>query len=177
MRIYIASSYRNLHVVQLLTAVLTEQGHIVEDWTKLAPPIPSGMPEPEAKALLDSDERGWIFNFCSRACICVDLLIYLGPAGQDAACEVGLAASSDIPIFGLKGPLERPGLILNGLVSKWFSSAEELLEAVNGNYIRKCRVCGCTHWNPCCDDHGNNCWWVEEDLCSACADQGEAISE
>lgn len=32
-------------------------------------------------------------------------------------------------------------------------------------YVRSCRVCGCT------DDHAcpGGCYWVEEDLCSACA--------
>lgn len=131
MRIYIASSYRNLHVVQMLTAVLTEQGHVIEDRTKLAPPLSAELLPEEAKAWLDSDERGEIFDFCSAAFTDVDLLIYVGPAGQDAACEVGLAAASGIPVFGLSGPLERPGLILSGLIEKWFSSAAELLWAIN----------------------------------------------
>ena len=30
-----------------------------------------------------------------------------------------------------------------------------------------CRVCGCTEYNAC----EGGCWWVEEDLCSACADE------
>ena len=29
-----------------------------------------------------------------------------------------------------------------------------------------CRVCGCTQNNAC----PNGCWWVEEDLCSHCAE-------
>jgi len=32
-----------------------------------------------------------------------------------------------------------------------------------------CRQCGCTDWSPC--DEG--CWWVAEDLCSACAGEEE----
>lgn len=32
-----------------------------------------------------------------------------------------------------------------------------------------CRVCGCT-WTHACED---GCYWVEEDLCSACADSEE----
>ena len=31
---------------------------------------------------------------------------------------------------------------------------------------RACRVCGCTENNACV----RGCWWVEEDLCSACVD-------
>lgn len=33
----------------------------------------------------------------------------------------------------------------------------------------KCRVCGCTNWSACPDPETGTCWWVEEDLCSACA--------
>lgn len=34
---------------------------------------------------------------------------------------------------------------------------------------RLCRVCGCGEYDACMtEDHGA-CWWVERDLCSACA--------
>ena len=32
---------------------------------------------------------------------------------------------------------------------------------------RRCRVCGCTQNNAC----PGGCWWVEDDLCSACAEK------
>ena len=36
--------------------------------------------------------------------------------------------------------------------------------------VRKCRVCGCTHFTPCIDKRtGEPCHWVEKNLCSACA--------
>jgi len=40
---------------------------------------------------------------------------------------------------------------------------------------RKCRVCGCTDddCRNCIERTGEPCYWVEEDLCSACADQKE----
>ena len=35
--------------------------------------------------------------------------------------------------------------------------------------IQTCRVCGCTHVTPCVHKmSGDTCWWVEDDLCSAC---------
>ena len=34
-------------------------------------------------------------------------------------------------------------------------------------FNRKCRVCGCDWNHPC----PGGCWWVEEDLCSSCADE------
>lgn len=36
--------------------------------------------------------------------------------------------------------------------------------------MQKCRVCGCEDLNACWDERsGTPCFWVEEDLCSACA--------
>jgi hypothetical protein len=32
----------------------------------------------------------------------------------------------------------------------------------------RCRVCGCTQDRACVSEDGP-CWWVEADLCSACA--------
>jgi len=43
--------------------------------------------------------------------------------------------------------------------------------------VRRCRVCGCSEDNACIDpDTGEPCYWVEPDLCSACA-TGEAEDE
>jgi hypothetical protein len=38
---------------------------------------------------------------------------------------------------------------------------------------RTCRVCGCTDddCRQCIEKTGEPCHWVEEDLCSACADE------
>jgi uncharacterized metal-binding protein YceD (DUF177 family) len=37
----------------------------------------------------------------------------------------------------------------------------------------KCRVCGCTDFDclRCIERTGFACYWVEEDLCSACVDE------
>ena len=34
---------------------------------------------------------------------------------------------------------------------------------------QRCRECGCTNHTPCVDEQGHACYWVEPDLCSACA--------
>lgn len=36
------------------------------------------------------------------------------------------------------------------------------------NEVRRCRACGCTDNNACQSFLTGPCWWVEEDLCSAC---------
>lgn len=36
---------------------------------------------------------------------------------------------------------------------------------------QKCRECGCTENSACHDPETGSCWWVFQDLCSACATQ------
>jgi hypothetical protein len=131
MKIYIASSFKNLHAVHLLRDVLQERGHVVLDWTKFQPPLPENMSIEEKRRELDSDERGEIYAFCSEACGSADLIIYVGPAGQDAACEVGIAACSGVMVWGLQGPLEAPGLILKQSVHRWFDNTADMLKALD----------------------------------------------
>jgi len=48
------------------------------------------------------------------------------------------------------------------LNSAQINKGEELAE---DDPARKCRACGCTWFTPCL----GGCYWVEPDLCSACA--------
>lgn len=47
----------------------------------------------------------------------------------------------------------------------------------NGFDIRACRICGCTDADcrQCIKRTGSPCYWVEEDLCSACATSDQRI--
>jgi len=36
-----------------------------------------------------------------------------------------------------------------------------------------CNRCGCQEHDACYDEQTGSCWWVEEDLCSACATPAE----
>jgi hypothetical protein len=38
----------------------------------------------------------------------------------------------------------------------------------------KCRICGCTDNNACIGVEGP-CYWVEDDLCSACAEDEQPL--
>jgi len=128
--IYIASSFRNLHAVQMLTIILREAGHEVLDWTEFAPPLSADMLPVQRRTALDSDKYGHIFEFCTEACGTADLVIYLGASGQDSGTEVGIAYNAGVPVYGLSGPLEAPGLILARAVSRWFGKTSELLAVV-----------------------------------------------
>lgn len=128
--LYIASSFKNFHAVQLLRDLFQAYGFIVYDWTAFTPPLPDDMTPEERRKALDTDERGEIFSFCAEACGRVDLVIYLGQSGQDAGVEVGIAHNAGVPIFGLAGPLERTGLMLSKAVTRWFTDSHTLLEGV-----------------------------------------------
>lgn len=43
------------------------------------------------------------------------------------------------------------------------------------DYDGKCRVCGCDHYHPCITEDGP-CYWVEDDLCSACSKNMEKFN-
>lgn len=51
----------------------------------------------------------------------------------------------------------------------WGSILQSVIDAAEIG-TRRCRVCGCTDLHGCED----GCWWVEDDLCSNCADRAEA---
>ncbi len=80
---------------------------------------------------MDTDQAGGqVYAFCRKACLTADILIYYGASGQDAGVEVGLASASGVPILGIRGPLEGPGLMLHGAVTAWVEDGEAALDAV-----------------------------------------------
>ena len=125
--LYIAASFRHLHAVRLLGRELRGMGFALLDWTEKASP-PPGLTPAERRVWMDTDQAGGqVYHFCRDACRQADMLIYLGTSGQDAGVEVGMAAGAGVPVLGIRGPLEAPGLMLHGAVSLWVESVEEAL--------------------------------------------------
>lgn len=128
--IYIAASFKHRHGVSLLGGALRSLGCEIMDWTEWAMP-PPGLTPAQRRAWMDTDKDGGeVFKFCRDACQNADMVIYYGASGQDAGVEVGMAYSSCVPILGIRGPLEGPGLMLHGAVSAWVDSAEEAIDIV-----------------------------------------------
>lgn len=126
--VYVAGSFRHRHAVRMLGRELERLGCILLDWTEKATP-PPGLDPVQRRRWMDSDlEQGSVYSFCRDACINADLVIYFGESGQDAGVEVGLAAGNGVPVIGIRGPLESPGLMLHGAVTRWVDSVEEALE-------------------------------------------------
>ena len=125
--VYVAASYRHLHLVQLWQAGLQAMMPSLQilDWTSKAVP-PAGLAPDQRRRWMDTDQPGGsIYEFCADACRNADVVIYLGASGQDAGVEVGIAVGAGVPVIGVAGPLEAPGLMLNGAVSKWCADLPE----------------------------------------------------
>lgn len=125
--VYIASSFKHLHGVRLLGRELRAFGFDILDWTEKATP-PAGLTPAERRQWMDTDiEGGQVFDFCRDACVQADILVYFGTSGQDAGVEVGIACGLGVPILGIRGPLEAPGLMLHGAMTVWAETIEEAL--------------------------------------------------
>lgn len=128
--VYVASSFRHLHAVRLLNRELRRRGFTVLDWTEKAVP-PEGLNAAQRREWMDTDHGGEVFAFCARACLHADVVLYMGTAGQDAGVEVGMAYGAGVPVLGLRGPLESPGLMLHGAGSLWVDSMDRLLTVLD----------------------------------------------
>ncbi len=125
--IYIAASFKHKHAVRLLGRELNKIGFEILDWTEKATP-PPGLNSAQRREWMDTDiEGGQVFSFCHNACINADIVIYFGESGQDAGVEVGLACAAHVPILGIRGPLESPGLMLHGATDVWIDNIEDTL--------------------------------------------------
>ena len=132
--VYIASSRRYLADVRLLHGLLlvVDAKIKVLDWT-----IKS------LDAREDVDQCDEVFSFCRNASMFGDLVIYFGASGQDAGVQVGMAYAAGVPILGIKGIGEKPGIMLNGAVTVWKSILEtpRVVQIMANCRMPNCRAC------------------------------------
>lgn len=173
--VYTAASFRQLHAVRLFHRAVADimPSVTILDWTGLAT-SPDGLNPAQRREWMDADVSGDVYRFCRDACGTADLLVYFGASGQDAdglcpsrtegasggaalrsqidaGVEVGMAAVSGIPILGIRGPLEAPGLMLHGAITQWCDDAETAvrhiarLAACRWEHVnfKDCLDCGC----------------------------------
>lgn len=130
MNIYIASSWKNQHAVELLTAALRDQGHTVISWIENNYGEDHGPDKPldfEAWIKTPSAERSFTFD-TTGAAQC-DLFIYASPGGKDAAAECGIAYGAKTPtMWALWAKGEDFGL-MRKMFDRWFTRASDLLTA------------------------------------------------
>ena len=129
MKIYIASSWKNQHAVEMLTALLRASGHEVisfveKNFDELKIIQKVGFDE-----WINSEDGAKAFCYDTDGATKSDLVIYIAPSGKDAAAEVGAAWGSGIPIIALWAKGEDFGL-MRRMVSSWHYNYRELLDAV-----------------------------------------------
>lgn len=131
MVIYIASSWRNQHAVEMLTALLRQKSHTVRSFVESnyedGLGKNKGMPFDE---WLETRSAERAFRYDIAGSVESDLVIYLSPSGTDAWAEVGAAWASSVPIYGLYAKGEQARL-MRKMVSRWFERYENLLDAVD----------------------------------------------
>ena len=136
MKIYIASSWKNQHGVEMLTALLREKGHEVISWIENNFGELETIRELSFEKWMKTEGAQRSFEFDTNGAATSDLVIYLSPSGQDACAEVGIAWAKNIPIFGLYAKGEGIGLMRKMMV-EWFERFPDLLDAVDKLKIEK----------------------------------------
>lgn len=131
MKIYIASSWKNQHAVEMLTVLLRDNSHEVISWVEnnYGETHNHVTKKFDFETWVNSDEAWQSFDFDTNGAMNCDLFIYVGPAGKDAAAECGMAYAKGIPMIGLHAKGEDFGL-MRKMFTKWYGRYTELLEAV-----------------------------------------------
>ena len=132
MKIYIASSWKNQHAVEMLTEFLRQRNHEVVSW------IENNYGENHNHVTKKFDFETWVnspesdqsFEFDTNGAKTCDCLVYVGPAGKDAAAEVGIAWGNEIPIIGLFAKGEDFGL-MRKMMLKWCERYTDVLDAID----------------------------------------------
>lgn len=130
MTIYIASSWKNQHAVEMLTAILRDKGHTVVSF------VETNFYELEVAKRIGFDE--WIksddgykaFKYDTNGATQSDLVVYISPSGKDAAAEVGAAWAMGIPILALYAKGEDFGL-MRRMISEWFERYPDLIKTID----------------------------------------------
>lgn len=127
MKIYIASSWKHKHGVEMLTEHLRQQGNEVVSWIENC--SIEGDPNFDFEEWVNTPEAEECFKFDIDGATTCDLFIYYGASGMDACCEMGAAWSKGIEIVALYGKGESLGL-MRKMVSVWYNDYRAVLNHV-----------------------------------------------
>ena len=111
MNIYIASSWKNQHAVEMLTAILRNDGHTVKSFVEAAVESEGRELEFDITLWINSEDGRRKFEYDTKAATESDLVIYIGPSGTDTWAEIGAAWQAGVPIMGLWAKGESAGLM------------------------------------------------------------------
>ena len=132
--IYIASSWKNKHLVVLLTRLFRERGFQVLSFVENDYGENNEDKAKDFPKWVWSDEGGQAFGFDTNSAIKCDALVYVGPSGPDAWAEVGCAYAAGKPIFGLWSKGDTVGLMRRMV---WWQDSVDLLLKNLEDYTQK----------------------------------------
>jgi nucleoside 2-deoxyribosyltransferase len=136
MKIYIASSWKNQHAVEMLTSLLREinnevfsfiENNFGEDHNHVTQKM-------SFEEWVNSPESEQSFQYDTKGATESDLVIYIGPSGKDAAAEVGAAWAKGIPVLGLHAKGEDFGLMRKMI--HWHYRYPDLIKTVKALMIK-----------------------------------------
>lgn len=129
MKIYIASSWRNRHAVEMLTDMLRELGHTVISFVEKANRVDPASLAGGLAEWIASDEGEERFEYDTNGATTADIVIYIGPSGTDAWAEVGAAWQANRVVVGLWAKGEPAGL-MRRMMATWFTNYRDLLREI-----------------------------------------------
>lgn len=127
MKIYIASSWRNQHGVEMLTALLRGHGHeVINNYGENHNHVTKKFSFDE---WVNSAEADQSFKFDTDGARNCDVFIYYTPAGMYACAELGIAWATGTYIIGLAAKGEVLGL-MRKMVDCWCERYTDVLIAI-----------------------------------------------
>ena len=136
MKIYIASSWKNQHAVELLTEKIRDKGHEVLSFVENNHGEQAGHTAMENGKPIDFEDWVWgdrgqnSFDYDTKGATESDLVVYVSPSGIDAWAEVGAAWGRGVPVFGLHAKSEQAGL-MRRMINPWFSNYRDLIDQID----------------------------------------------
>ena len=135
MKLYIASSWKNQHAVEMLTTLLRDRGHEVLSFVENNHGEQAGHLAAEKDGTpVPFDEWVWSdrgrksFEYDTDGATTADMVVYIGPSGIDAWAEVGAAWAVGKTIVGLSAKGDQVGLMRRMVT--WTNSYHELVAAI-----------------------------------------------
>jgi hypothetical protein len=130
LKIYIASSWKNQHAVEMLSLFLRQKGHTVLSFVENNYGEGHSSKKPmDFEKWVETEQAERAFDYDVMGATTSDLVVYVGPSGKDAAAEVGAAWAAGVPVIGLWAKGEDFGL-MRRMVARWFERFPELLHDV-----------------------------------------------
>ena len=135
--VYIVSSWKNQHAVEMLTDMLAERGYEVRCFVRHSA---QERDFPDFEQWVHTDRADKCFQYDTGGATTSDVVVYIGPSGTDAWAEVGAAWAVGIPIIGLWAKGEQAGL-MRKMVSYWVTDYTDVFPAVEvaleGGFARR----------------------------------------